>query len=78
MKENAVDEIFKLFIIDSSGHKYPVALTESNKLEFRYVVFGKDPKEAIKKEGFSYKVFFSIPKNSSKFSLQYRDLPKIE
>jgi hypothetical protein len=77
LKESTVDEIFKLSIVDANGHRYSVPLTESNELEFRYVVYGKDPEDAIKKEGFSYKVFFSVPKNSSGFKLQYQDLPKI-
>lgn len=76
-KEIAFNEILKLLIFDANGQRHSVPLTKSNKLEFRYVVNGNDPEEAVKKEGFSYKVFFSIPKNSSGFQLQYRDLPLI-
>jgi hypothetical protein len=76
-KEIAVNEILKLLIVDANGHRHSVPLTKSNKLEFRYVVYGNDPAEVVKKEGFSYKVFFSIPKNSTGFQLQYRDLPII-
>ncbi len=70
-------EILKLSIIDARGRIFPTPLTESNKVVFRYILYGKDPKEAYEKEGFIYQVFFSVPKNSSGFKLQYRNLPQV-
>ncbi len=76
-KAKEEEEILKLSIIDARGRIFPAPLTESNKVVFRYILYGKDLKEAYEKEGFIYQVFFSVPKKSSGFKLQYRNLPQV-
>ena len=70
-------EMLKLSMIDAKGRIYSSPLTKSNNVIFRYILYGENPKEAYEKEGFIYQVFFSLPKKSSGFRLQFRDLPQV-
>jgi hypothetical protein len=76
-KDKEQEEMHKLSMIDAKGRIYSSPLTESNDVIFRYILYGANPKEAYEKEGFIYQVFFSVPKKSSGFRLQYRDLPQV-
>ena len=71
------EQLHKLSISDARGQTFPTPLTESNEVIFRYILHGAKPDEALKKDGFIYQFFFSVPKNSSGFKLQYRDLPQV-
>jgi len=76
-KAKEKEAMLKLSMIDAKGRIFPSPLTESNNVVFRYILYGANPQEAYDKEGFTYQLFFSVPKESSGFRLQYRDLPQV-
>lgn len=77
LRGNPREHLHKLSVSDANGQTFPMPLTESNEVIFRYILHGANPDEALKKDGFTYQFFFSVPKNSSGFKLQYRDLPQV-
>jgi hypothetical protein len=77
-KNKAIDEMRQVSLFDKEEQKYPLPLTQSNNIIFRYILIGINPKEIVEKEGFSYQIFFSVPKERKGFCLKYRDLSKID
>jgi hypothetical protein len=71
------EQLHELSVSDARGQTFPMPLTESDEVIFRYILYGANPDEVLKKEGFIYQFFFSVPKNASGFKLQYRDLPQV-
>lgn len=78
LNENADRELVELSLFAGNGRIYPVLMNEKGNLNYRFVLYGADPRIALEKDGFNYEVFFSVPKNSGGLKLRYRDSSLID
>ena len=78
LNENADRELVELSLFAEDGKIYPVLMNENGNLNYRYVLYGADPRIALEKDGFNYEVCFSVPKNSGGLKLKYRNSSLID
>ena len=73
LNEKATRELVELSLLADDGKIYPVLMNKDGTLNYRYILYGADPRKALEKDGFNYQVFFSVPRNSGSVRLKYRD-----
>ena len=78
LNEHADRELVELSLFAENGKIYPALMNKNGSLNFRYVLYGADPRKALEKDGFNYTVFFSVPKNCGGLKLKYRDSSLID